>query len=80
MSETPGETDPVRSRPDGSAYKAHMDALTARNDAARKAGRAERKTREDAEERGRRETSARQDADLRQRSGHAAPKRTRSAG
>ena len=73
------ETEPVRSRPDGSAYKAHMDALTARNDAVRKAGRAERKTREEAEERGRREANARQDADLRQKSGHGAPKRTRAA-
>jgi len=80
MSETSSETDPVRSRPDGSAYKAHMEALTARNDAVRKAGRAERKTREDAEERGRREANARQDSDLRQSSGHGPPKRTRSAG
>lgn len=79
MSEKSSEKDSARSRPDGSAYKAHMDALTARNDATRKAGRAERKTREDAEERGRRETSARQDADLRQSSGHGAPKRARAA-
>ena len=80
MSETQGEKDPVRTRPDGSAYKAHMEALAARNDAARKAGRAERKTREESEERGRREASARQDADLRQRSGHGPPKRSRSSG
>ena len=73
------EKDPVRSRPDGSAYKAHMEALTARNDAVRKAGRAERKTREESEERGRREASARQDADLRQRSGHGPTKRARSS-
>ena len=29
-------------KPDGSAWKAHMEGVTARNDAARKAGRAER--------------------------------------
>ena len=72
MSEKSGDSDSGRSRPDGSAYRAHMDALTARNDATRKAGRADRKTREDAEERGRREANARQDADLREKSGHGA--------
>ena len=74
------DTEPARSRPDGSAYKAHLEALTARNDATRKVGRAERKTREEAEERGRRETSARQHADLRERSGHATPRGRRTAG
>ena len=80
MSETPNEPETVRSRPDGSAYKAHLEVLTARNDATRKAGRAERKTREEGEERGRREANARQDADLRDKSGHGTPKRARSAG
>ncbi len=36
----------ARSKPDGSAWKAHMDALGARNDATRKAGREERQERE----------------------------------
>ena len=30
------------SKPDGSAWKAHLERVSARNDAARKAGRAER--------------------------------------
>ena len=70
MSEKSNDPESGLSRPDGSAYKAHMQALNARNDAARSAGRAERKTREENEERGRREANARQDADLRHRSGH----------
>lgn len=32
----------ARSKPDGSAWKAHMEGLSARNEATRKAGRQER--------------------------------------
>ncbi len=74
MSDEPTEVETPRSKPDGSAYEAHMERLTARNDATRKAGKARRKAREEVEDRGRREVAARQDANLREGSGHAQPR------
>ena len=62
MSEEP------RSKPDGSAWKAHMEGVTARNDAARKAGRAERAERERTQTIHLLDTERRQTAELRRRS------------
>lgn len=70
MSNQSGSAESTRSKPDGSAYAAHMAALSARNDAARKAGKAQRKQRDDATDKGIRETAKRQDAALRRSSGH----------
>lgn len=65
------DTESARRKPDGSAYAAHMAALSERNDAARKVGKAQRKERDEAKDKGIRETAKRQDAALRQNSGHA---------
>lgn len=70
MSNESGQAENHRSKPDGSAYAAHMAALGARNDAARKVGKAQRKERDEAKDKGIRETAKRQDAALRQNSGH----------
>jgi hypothetical protein len=48
-----------------------MAALSERNDAARKVGKAQRKERDAAKDKGIRETAKRQDAALRSNSGHA---------
>lgn len=60
--------DKPRSKPDGSAWKAHMDGVTARNDAARKAGRAERAERERSQTIDLAAAEQRQTAELRRRS------------
>ena len=62
MSEEP------RSKPDGSAWKAHMESVTARNDAVRKAGRAERVERERTQTINLLDAERRQTAELRRRS------------
>jgi hypothetical protein len=59
--------EPYR-KPDGSAWKAHMDDVTARNDAARKAGMAQRAERERARTVDLVEAERRQTAELRRRS------------
>jgi len=58
-----------RPKPDGSAFKAHMEEVSARNDAARKTGRKEREERERSQSVSRYADDARQSADL--RSGHS---------
>ena len=55
-------------KPDGSAWKAHMEGLTARNDATRKAGRAERAERERSKTINLHDAEQRQTAELRRRS------------
>ena len=55
-------------KPDGSAWKAHMEGVTARNDAARKAGRAERAEREREQSIHHADAERRQTAELRKRS------------
>ena len=55
-------------KPDGSAWKAHMEDLTARNDAARKAGRAERAESERSKTINLHDAERRQTAELRRRS------------
>jgi len=55
-------------KPDGSAWKTHMEGVNARNDAARKAGRAERAVRERAQTISLADAERRQTADLRERS------------
>jgi hypothetical protein len=55
-------------KPDGSAWKAHMEGLTARNDAARKAGRAERAESERSKTIDLVDAERRQTAELRRRS------------
>jgi hypothetical protein len=52
-------------KPDGSAYKAHMEALETRNAQARKDGKAKRLEREQSDAASQRATERRQDADLR---------------
>ncbi len=52
-------------KPDGSAYKAHMEALETRNAKARKDGKAKRAQREQDQAVAQRATERRQDADLR---------------
>ncbi len=61
-------SDESHRKPDGSAWKAHMEGVTARNDAARKAGRAERAERERAQTISLVDAERRQTADLRRRS------------
>jgi len=61
-------SDETHRKPDGSAWKAHMDGLTARNDAARKAGRAERAERERSQTIDLIDAERRQTAELRRRS------------
>ena len=61
-------SDETHRKPDGSAWKAHMEGLTARNDAARKAGRAERAERERAQTIHLVDAERRQTAELRKRS------------
>ncbi len=60
---TPGK------KPDGSTYKAHMDALTKRNEQAHAAGRKRREQHETDQATARRVEEARQTKDL--NSGHA---------
>ena len=62
MSDEPGNR-----KPDGSAWKAHMDGLAARNDAARKAGRQERQAHERSKNAALRAADLRQTAELRAR-------------
>jgi hypothetical protein len=73
-------SDKTDRKPDGSAWKAHMEGVTARNDAARKAGRAERAERERAQTISLADAERRQTADLHERSnkrgGSASLKRT----
>jgi hypothetical protein len=52
-------------KPDGSAYKAHMEALETRNAKARKDGKAKRTAHEQEQAVAQRATERRQDADLR---------------
>ncbi len=61
-------SDQPHRKPDGSAWKAHMEELTARNDAARKAGRAERAEVELNKTISRRADERHQTAELRRRS------------
>ncbi len=61
-------SDESRSKPDGSAWKAHMEGLTARNDAVRKAGRAERAESEREKSINLLDAERRQTAELRRRS------------
>lgn len=61
-------SDQASSKPDGSAWKAHMDALAVRNDAVRKVGRQERQERERSQAVQQRASERRQSAELRQRS------------
>ena len=55
------------SKPDGSAWKAHMERVSARNDAARKAGRAERAAQERSKAASLHAVEQRQAADQRRR-------------
>lgn len=75
-------SDDTRKR-DGSAWKAHMEGLTARNDAARKAGRQERAERERSLTISLLNAERRQTAELRRRSdergGSASLKRSNEA-
>jgi hypothetical protein len=61
-------TEDSRRKPDGSAWKEHMEGVTARNDAARKAGRAERAERERTQTINLLDAERRQTAELRRRS------------
>ena len=61
-------SDQKRSKPDGSAWKAHMEDVTARNDAARKAGRQERADRDRSQTIDLLAAERRQTAELRRRS------------
>lgn len=54
-------------KPDGSAWKSHMDGLAARNDATRKAGRQEREAHEKSKTASLRAADIRQTAELRAR-------------
>jgi hypothetical protein len=54
-------------KPDGSAWAAHMDELTARNDATRKAGRQEREANERTKTASIHAAERRQTAELRRR-------------
>lgn len=54
-------------KPDGSAWKAHMEGLTARNEATRKAGRQERAEHERSKAVSLRAAEQRQTAELRRR-------------
>ncbi len=60
-------SDEPHRKPDGSAWKAHMEGVTARNDAARKAGKADRAARERATTINLLEGERRQTAELRRR-------------
>ena len=59
----------ARKKPDGSAWQAHMDAVTARNDATRKAGRQVRQEHERREAIRRQTEEQNQSAELRRWSG-----------
>jgi hypothetical protein len=60
MSDSPGSA-----KRDGSAFKAHMEGLKARNDAARKAGKQEREEHEESQRVDRSANDKRQAAALR---------------
>lgn len=61
-------SDQKHRKPDGSAWKAHMEGVTARNDAARKVGRQERADRERSQTIDLQAAERRQTAELRRRS------------
>lgn len=63
-------SDQPHRKPDGSAWKTHMEDLTARNDAARKAGREERAEWERNKTISQRAEERHQSAELRRRSSH----------
>ena len=61
------EDETPTKKPDGSTYRAHMEALEARNNATRKAGRAERTERETHEVQVRRLAELDQEVKVRKR-------------
>lgn len=69
MSGKSDEKESPAKKPDGSAYKAHMEGIAERNAQARKAGKAERKQGEDAWLASRRADEVRHTADLLKRKG-----------
>lgn len=62
---TDEQPEPRGKKPDGSAYKAHMDALETRNAKTRKDGKAKRLKHEQEQAVAQRATERRQDSDLR---------------
>lgn len=62
---------PETAKPDGSAWKTHMQEVTARNDAARKAGRQQRAEQERSQAQVQRAVELRQAAERRRRIGEA---------